>query len=30
MNPWKIITDREIDAIHDATLSVLSEIGIVI
>ncbi len=30
MNPWKSITDREIDAIHDATLRVLSEIGIVI
>jgi trimethylamine--corrinoid protein Co-methyltransferase len=30
MNPWKVINDKEVDAIHDATLRVLSEVGIVI
>lgn len=29
MNPWKIITDQEIEAIHDATLQILNEVGIV-
>lgn len=30
MNPWKIISDQEIEAIHEATLRVLSEVGIVL
>ena len=30
MNPWKILSDREIESIHNATLRVLSEVGIVI
>ena len=30
MNPWKIISDQEIEAIHQATLRVLSEVGIVL
>jgi len=30
MNPWKIISDQEIEAIHEATLRVLSEVGVVI
>ena len=29
MNPWMIITDQDIDAIHDATLRLLSEVDIV-
>ncbi len=30
MNSWKIISDQEIEAIHEATLRVLSEVGIVL
>ena len=30
MNPWKIISDQEIEAIHQATLRVLSEVGVVL
>jgi len=30
MSPWKIISDQEIEAIHDATLRVLSEVGIIL
>ncbi len=30
MNPWKIITDQEVESIHQATLQVLSEVGIVL
>ncbi|MGB2962388.1 MAG: trimethylamine methyltransferase family protein [Anaerolineales bacterium] len=30
MNPWKIISDQEVEAIHEATLRVLSEVGIVL
>jgi len=30
MNQWKVITDQEVAAIHEATLRVLSEVGIVI
>jgi trimethylamine--corrinoid protein Co-methyltransferase len=30
MNPWKIISDQDVEAIHEATLRVLSEVGIVL
>ncbi len=30
MNPWKIISDQEVRSIHDATLRVLSEVGIIL
>ncbi|MCK4801668.1 MAG: trimethylamine methyltransferase family protein, partial [Anaerolineales bacterium] len=30
MNPWKIISDQEVETIHEATLRVLSEVGIVL
>jgi trimethylamine---corrinoid protein Co-methyltransferase len=30
MNPWKIITDQEVKAIHQATLQVLNEVGIIL
>ena len=30
MNPWKIISDQEVEAIHEATLRILSEVGIVL
>ena len=30
MEPWKIISDQEIEAIHQATLRVLGEVGIVL
>jgi trimethylamine--corrinoid protein Co-methyltransferase len=29
MEPWKILTDQEIEAIHNATLRILSEVGLV-
>jgi trimethylamine--corrinoid protein Co-methyltransferase len=28
MNPWKVISDEEVESIHQATLRVLSEVGI--
>ncbi len=30
MEPWKILTDQEIEAIHNATLRILGEVGVVI
>jgi trimethylamine--corrinoid protein Co-methyltransferase len=30
MEPWKILADQEIEAIHNATLRILSEVGLVI
>lgn len=30
MNPWKIISDQEVETIHEASLQVLSEVGIVL
>ncbi|MBM3145862.1 MAG: hypothetical protein FJ010_13030 [Chloroflexi bacterium] len=30
MKPWKVITNREVEAIHQATLRILSEVGIVL
>ena len=30
MNPWNILTKEDINAIHNATLQVLSEVGIFI
>jgi trimethylamine--corrinoid protein Co-methyltransferase len=30
MNPWNILSDREIEAIHEATLRVLCEVGILL
>ena len=30
MNPWKVISDEEVESIHQATLRVLSEVGIVL
>ncbi len=30
MNPWKMITDQEVEAIHQATLQVLNEVGIIL
>ena len=30
MEPWKILADQEIDAIHNATLRILGEVGLVI
>ena len=30
MEPWKIISDQEVESIHNATLRVLSEVGIVL
>lgn len=30
MNTWKVITDQEVEAIHHATLRILSEVGIVL
>ena len=30
MNPWKVISDEDLESIHQATLQVLSEVGIVI
>ena len=30
MNPWKVISEEDVESIHEATLRVLSEIGIVL
>jgi trimethylamine--corrinoid protein Co-methyltransferase len=30
MNLWKVISDEDVDAIHEATLRVLSEVGIIL
>jgi len=30
MNPWKVISDEDVESIHKATLRVLSEVGIVL
>ena len=30
MEPWKVVSDQEVAAIHDATLRVLSEVGLVL
>jgi trimethylamine--corrinoid protein Co-methyltransferase len=30
MNPWKVISDEEVESIHQAALRVLSEVGIVL
>jgi trimethylamine--corrinoid protein Co-methyltransferase len=30
MNPWKVISDEEVESIHQASLRVLSEVGIVL
>lgn len=30
MEPWKVISDQEVNAIHDATLRILNEVGIVL
>lgn len=30
MEPWKVISDSEVEAIHDASLRVLSEVGLVL
>ena len=30
MNPWKVISDEDVESIHQATFRVLSEVGIVL